>query len=201
MRESGTVSLKDVHYSVITYNQAGEATYGPVKKFAPAIEAQVQKAVDQQVQYADDAAVEISQAEGEITVSFTALDISNEVLAEVLGRRVDQNGVMLEGSNDLAPYVAFMFRSRKGNGHYRYVALYKGRFVTPEETYATKTGSADTQNASISGMFVKRDKDDIMKARVDSDDANYQPTVGAGWFSAPYEPSLPDNTADLGDAV
>jgi phi13 family phage major tail protein len=190
MRESGTVSLKDVHYSVITYGTDGEATYGPVKKFAPAIEAQVQKAVDQQVQYADDAAVEISQAEGEITVSFTALDISNEVLAEVLGRQVDDNGVMLEGSNDLAPYVAFMFRSRKGNGHYRYVALYKGRFVTPEENYATKTGSADTQNASISGMFVKRDKDDYMKARVDSDDAGYKAEVGDSWFTAPYEPVI-----------
>jgi phi13 family phage major tail protein len=195
MKESGTMSLKDVHYAVLQ----ADGTYTAPKKFAPAIEAQVEQAVDQQVVYADDAAVEITQSEGEISVSFTALDISNEVLAEVLGKRVDANGVMLYGADDVAPYVAFMFRSRKGNGKYRYVCLYKGRFVTPQESYATKTGSADTQNPTISGMFVKRDADDLMKARVDEDDAAVTPAITGAWFSKPYEPVAGDLTIDAGE--
>lgn len=187
--ESGTVSLKDVHYSIMSYGADGTVTYGTPKKLAPAIEAKVQQATDQQVQYADDAAVEISTAEGEITVDFTALDISNKVLAEILGKKIDNNGVMLSTSEDIPPYVAFMFRSRKGNGKYRYVALYKGRFSTPEENYVTKQGKADTQNASISGIFVKRDKDNLMKARVDEDDAGVIPASSTDkWFTQVYEP-------------
>jgi phi13 family phage major tail protein len=186
--ESGTVSLKDAHYSIITVGADGLETYSPYKKFAPSIEAKVQQAIDQQVQYADDAAVEISTAEGEITLDFTALDISNKVLADVLGKQVDNNGVLLSTSEDIPPYVAFAFRSRKGNGKYRFVTLYKGRFAQPEENYVTKQGKADTQNASISGIFVKRGKDNLMKARVDEDDQGYTAATGDGWFTQPYEP-------------
>lgn len=189
-KESGTVSLKDVHYAVLNYAQDGTVTYGTPKKFAPAIEAKVSQATDQQVQYADDAAVEISTAEGEISVDFTALDISNATLAEVLGKKIDNNGVMLSSSEDIPPYVALMFRSRKGNGKYRYVVLYKGRFASPEENYVTKQGKADTQNASISGIFVKRDKDNYMKGRVDEDDTGYLPTTGDNWFKNVYEPVI-----------
>jgi phi13 family phage major tail protein len=188
-KESGTVSLKDVHVSFLTVGTDGTVTYSVPEKFAPAIEAKVSQATDQQVQYADDAAVEISTAEGEISVDFTALDISNKMLAKVLGKKVDNNGVMLSQADDVPPYVAFLFRSRKGNGKYRYVALYKGRFSTPEENYVTKQGKADTQNASITGIFVKRDKDELMKARVDEDDAGVVPSATTDkWFTAVYEP-------------
>lgn len=188
---SGTVGLSNVMYSVLSYDQTGKATYGTPKKLAPAVQAKITQNVDQQVQYADDAAVEISQADGEIQVDFTALDIPTATLAEILGKKRDSNGVMLSGANDTPPYVALMFKSLKSNGKYRFVTLYKGRFASPDEDYQTKQGKADMQNVSISGMFVKRDADDIMKARVDEDDDGIGVAVVSSWFTKPYEPMLP----------
>ena len=187
-RESGTVGLSNVMYSKITYATDGTVTYGAPQKLAPAIEAKISQSTDQQVQYADDAAVEILTADGEIKLDFTASDISNKVLADLLGKKIDSNGVMLSSANDFPPYVAIMFKSLKGNGKYRYVCLYKGKFVQPDEDFKTKQGKADVQNSSISGMFVKRDADDYMKARVDEDDAGALPTTISSWFSKPYEP-------------
>jgi phi13 family phage major tail protein len=190
MAKAGTVGLSNVMYSVITYGTDGTATYGTPKKLAPAIDAKIAQATDAQVQYADDAAVDIMTADGEITVDFTGTDLTTDVLKDILGKQTDTNGVMLSSAHDLPPYVALMFKSRKGNGKYRYVCLYKGKFTQPDENYATKQGKADVQNAAITGTFVARDDDDFMKARVDEDDTVVIPSVLDAWFTKPYEPVL-----------
>jgi len=44
----------------------------------------------------------------------------------LLGHSVT-GGVLIKKSTDTAPYVALGFKSKKSNGSYRYVWLYKGK--------------------------------------------------------------------------
>ena len=183
--KSVSVGLDQLHAAILTEQEDGTVEYGAPKAIKGITEASLTPSTDSASVYADDSVAEILTAISQIDVSLTLVDLTPEEQAFLLGKTIDENGVLLETANDEAPYVALMFRSRKANGEYRYITLYKGRFTPGEEAFNTKGEGVDYQTRSLTGSFVKR-SDGKMTAKADSDNPD-SATAIAAWFTKPYE--------------
>lgn len=178
------VGLRDLHYALLTKDDATGITYGAPVKIAGLINAKISPKVNTSVLYADDGPDETASALGEITVELQVKDLDLTTQAALLGHTVGTDKVMLKNADDVAPYVAIGFRSVKSNGKFRYVWLYKGKFQLPEQEYKTKEDNPEFQTAAIAGTFIKRSNDNLWQAIGDEDDTGF--TKGATWFTEVY---------------
>jgi phi13 family phage major tail protein len=190
MAETGVrVGLRDLHYAILQQDDETGVTYSQPKLMSKAIQATINPTTNSQTLYADDGPSDVATALGEISVSLQVRDLPNDVLKEILGHTIDQNGVLIKKSTDVAPYVAIGFRSVKSNGKYRYVWLYKGKFRPQQDEYQTKQEQPAFQTPTIEGTFIRRDFDNAWQAVGDEDDAAF--TKGDIWFDAVYDPNAP----------
>lgn len=184
------VGLDQLYIAKITEAE-GVETYSTPVHIASAIEANISPSVDTQNVFADDNVAEIISVFSSVEVSFTLADLGTENYQLLLGKEKDSNGVVIDTADDIAPFLALGFRSKKSNGEYRHVWLYKGRFEAVEESYQTQQDKADYQTQPVKGTFIKR-ADGKWRARVDSDDATIGATVIKDWFTKVYEtPAAP----------
>jgi phi13 family phage major tail protein len=178
------VGLRDLHYALLTKDDETGVTYQDPVKIAGAINAKISPKSNTETLYADDGPAETATSLGEIEVELEVKDLPLSVQAALLGHTVS-NGVMIKNAGDTAPYVAMGFRSKKSNGKYRYVWLYKGKFELPEEEFATQEDKPKFQTPKIKGTFIKREYDGAWQAVGDEDETGF--TAGASWFDAVYE--------------
>ncbi|MEJ9151071.1 major tail protein [Bacillus smithii] len=189
MSASGIVGLKDLYIAEVTKDDATGMTFSTPEKLAPGLEAKITNNVDSQVIYADDVPVEVATTQGEIKVEINVSDLEPAKYARLLGKTKNADGAVADKLDDVPPYFALMFRSKKANGAYRYMVLYKGRFTPGDEDYKTQQGKADVQNSSVTGTFIKPEGRDEIRYIMDSDDEDANPTVIANWFTQVYQPT------------
>lgn len=175
------IGLRDLYYAILTKDDSTGVAYQKPVKIAGAINAKISPKVDTQTLYADDGPSETVTSLGEIEVEFGVKDIPLSVQAALLGHSMS-NGILIKKADDVAPYVALGFRSKKSNGKYRYVWLYKGRFETPEQEYKTMEDKPNFQSANLKGTFVKRDYDGLWQVIGDEDEAGF--TKANTWFDS-----------------
>ena len=188
------IGLSDIHYTKIAPGAADATTAfaNPIMKLAKAIEAKVTPKTSNTVLYADDGAAESTSAEGETEMEFKIDALANTIYADVLGKEINEDGVVVDASGDVAPNIALAFRSLKSNGKYRYFWYYKGNFQLPEENYKTKGESVEYNTPSVKGVFVNSDVvknskgEGIKRMFVDEDDKNVTPEVITNWFKEVY---------------
>lgn len=195
------IGLSDLHYTKIVDGATDAATAfaNPIKRFAKAIEAKVTPNTSNAVLYADDGAAESTSAEGQTEIELGIDKLVNEVYADVLGKTINEDGVVEDSTGDVAPNVALAFRALKSNGKYRYFWYYKGNFQLPEESYKTKGETVEYNTPTVKGVFVHSDVvknaqgQGLKRAFVDEDDENVKPEVIANWFTKVYTgPAAPD---------
>jgi phi13 family phage major tail protein len=180
------VGLKDLYYAVMTNDE----TYDAPVRIAGAIEAKITPSSNTATLYADDGPSETVTTLGEIKVELDVKDVPSVAQAALLGHKLNTDGVLLKSSDDIAPYVAVLFRSKKSNGKYRYVTLYKGKFDLPDQDYKTAEDKPAFQNPKITGTFIKRDKDGLWQAIGDEDETGFDSTKATAWFTSVYEPPV-----------
>jgi|SRR5690625_2043494 len=167
------VGLKDIVYAELKEDSEEVVTYGEVKKFAPAITANVDTNQESATQYADNGPISVVSQTGETTLSLTVDEIPQKVLAEILGQEL-KKGVIAYKQDAIAPYVAVGFIGNKDNGEKRLVWLTKGRFSIPSDEWNTKTDSPEFQNQEIEGTFIRREHDKVFKIVGDTDDEDFK---------------------------
>lgn len=187
-----SIGLKNLYYAILSSTDDGQAVpvYNAPVKIAEAISAKIQSKMSTDVQWADDAPVEIIQATGAITVEFAVKDFPLYIQAAILGHTISA-GTLVRKTTDIAPYVAIGFKSKKSNGKYRYIWLYKGKFEIIEQDYETLADKAKAQNPVLKGTFVKRIYDDAWQKIADEDETGYTASIGTNWFS------YVDNASDV----
>lgn len=179
---SALVGLENLVYAKLTDETTN--IYSTPVKIAPAINAKIKPKVNSAILYGDNKAVETVSALGEVEIELEVTDLPLEVQAAILGHDLDTaTGVMTYNENDIAPYVAIGFKSKKANGNYRYVWLLKGKFEEFEDEYATTEDKVKFTTPKIKGTFVTR-KDGVWKYTADEDSG----TVPVGFLSTVYEP-------------
>lgn len=190
-----TIGLDKPYFSIITEDANGQETYGTPEVMAKAIQADLTVNKATASLYADDGVDESVDEFTSGTLSLGLNDLASTVAAELLGARVDTNGVLVNSTNDIAPYVAVGFRARKANGNYRYFWLYRVKFGVPATNLATKGESITFQTPTIEGTVMRRNKPDTQgkhpwKTEVTEGDTNVTAATISGWFSAVYEPTF-----------
>lgn len=182
------VGFKDIHYAILTTDEPGKpVVYETPKKLARAIEGTLTPTMNTETLYADDAPAEVAEALGEITLELNVDDLTPEVLADLLGHTLNDEGVLVKNKDDFPPYLAVGFRALKSNGKYRYVWLYKGKFTLPEQGYKTKEDTPEFQTPSITANFIVRDADGNWQVQADEDTEGFTPIIADNWFNAVYE--------------
>jgi phi13 family phage major tail protein len=182
-----TVGLRDIYYAIITDDDENGTEYETPKRMGRAMTANVQPAFNTAELRADDGVAETAEARGITTIDVNTDDLQPSVQADVLGKQVNDDGVLIDSEDDRPPYLALMFRAEKANGAYRYVVYYKGKFTPPEANYETKQETPAFQTPTISGRFLRRESDHKIGAQVDEDGTDVNSDIIDNWFEAPYE--------------
>lgn len=179
------IGLDKLHYAIMTDEEL--ETYATPKPIPGAISASISPEVNSETLFADDSAAEVATSMGAVEVEINVKDLTAEQLKDLLGNKLDENGVLIDNKDDNPPYVAIGFRSRKSNGQYRYYWLFKGKFTPSEEEYTTKEDSPSFQTPTITGTFVPNDTTGDWRARFDSDDDSIPPALITNWFTKVYD--------------
>jgi len=206
-----TIGLDRLVYAKITEDESGNETYGIPRTLAKAIDADLSVEVAEATLFCDDGAAEhISEFQsGKLTLGVN--DIGRVTACDLTGASVDDNGVLISGSEDAGGPVAIGFRARRANGLYRYFWLYRVLFKLPSAKLETKGDKISFQTPSIEGTVYRRNRLDgrnkhPWKAEVTEGDANVSPATIAGWYNAVYEPNyggaaITISTQPSGEAV
>ena len=183
------------------------ATAAPVyatPKAAPGVMSiNINPNASQDTLFADDGPMETATTLGKIDVEIKKNELTTENKADLLGHTIDSDGGLVYGDSDVPPFVAIGFRSLKSNGNYRYVWLYKGKFVDPEDQNETKGDSINFQADTIKGQFVKLNypatvgskKVRMWKYELDGDNPEASKSAMSSWFDAVKMPSAAGSKA------
>lgn len=193
MTMSVTVGLDMLYYAIMqegTDTPDTPAAYDTPKRIPGAIQATLTPTTNSTTLYADDQADEVATSLGDIQLVLGVKDLPNEVLADLLGHKIDSKGGLVRSKDDKAPYVAIGYRRRKANGEFRYIWNYKGRFQ-PETQEAETRGETPTfQTPTINATFLPRTHDGRWQYTANSDDAGVDEEMIKDWFDAVVEPDF-----------
>lgn len=168
------------------------ATYG-VPKAAPGVMSiNINPNATQETLFYDDGPGETATTLGKIEVEIKKNELTTINKADLLGHTIDADGGLVYGGADVPPFVAIGFRTLKSNGNYRYVWLYKGKFMDPEDNNETKGDGVNFQADTIKGQFVKLSKAITIdtkeikpwKYEIDGDHEAANEAAIAAWFTA-----------------
>lgn len=118
----------------------------------------------------------------DIEVTLTLAELPLEIQAVLLGHTID-DGMIIESTEDEPPYIALGYEATKDNGKSIYVWYFKGKFMVPDESAATKGETPELQPDTIVGTFSGRKKDLAYKKFADADSPSYE-DVSDTWFSS-----------------
>lgn len=190
-----TIGLDRLYYSKITEAANGDETYATPVQLAKAISADLSVELAEATLYADDGAAEIVKEFKSGTLSLGVDDIGASVASDLTGATIDDNHVVISGSEDGGDPVAIGFRAKKANRRYKYYWLYRVKFGVPATNLATKGDSITFSTPTIEGTILRRNKLDgngkhPWKAEVTEGDTSVAATTITGWYTQVYEPSF-----------
>jgi phi13 family phage major tail protein len=180
------VGLKSVYVAELTEDSSTETTYDTPVFLENAISATISPTINTESWYSEDSMEEVSRTFDSITVEVETSQLSLSSRALLQGSSL-VNGALLETSDDVAPTIALMFKSKKSTGAYRYVTLYKGSFDPTEDSYKTTENKKTGQTATIKGTFYARTSDNAYRLIMDDDEDDVDTTVIANWFTTVQE--------------
>ena len=188
-----TIGLDKLYYAKITEGTDGTETYGSPIQLAKAMKADLSVELVEATLYADDSPAEVVKEFKNCKLSLGIDDIGVTAAEDLTGAKLDDNHVVISGSEDGGAPVAVGFRAKKANGNYRYFWLYRVKFGIPATNLATKGDSITFSTPTIEGTVFRRNKTDgngkhPWKAEVNEDDTSVPASVITGWYTSVYEP-------------
>lgn len=174
-----------------------EPTYGTPIPAPGVMSININPNASQETLFADDGPMETAVTLGKIDVEIKKNELTTKNKADLLGHTIDSNGGLVYGDSDIPPFVATGFRTLKSNGKYRYVWLYKGKFMDPEDQNETKGDNVNFQADTIKGQFVKLNNSVTVgankvrpwKYELDGDSETASESAMSTWFESVKMPA------------
>ena len=165
------VGLKDFHVCKILTDVAGVgATYDTPVRIPGIISATMSTERSTESYYSDDIVEETFSSFNSISLEVEVSNLSQSERALLLGQTV-KKGVSAASADDTAKEVGIMFRSKRTNGQYRYVALTRGKFVEPSESFATESDSLSPQTMTLTFTGIPLQCNGVYKITADEGEA------------------------------
>lgn len=152
------IGLNNFRYAILTEAENGTPTYGTPKKPAKAIECKVSIENNTAELYADDAIAESDYTFKKGTATLGIDEENDEVMADILGHTISEDGEMVRKDTDIAPYVGFgRILTKLVNAQYKYKVefLCKVKFAEPSQEDATKGENVEFRTGSLEGTVMK----------------------------------------------
>lgn len=191
------IGCDNLVYALLIEDTATSATWGEVEAAPGVISININPNAATETLFYDDGPGESAATLGAIEVEIEKNALTTQQKADLLGHSVDDKGGLVYGAQDTPPWVAIGFRTLKSNGKYRYVWLYKGKFMEPSDENQTKGDGIEFNTDTITGSFVKLERkykvggEEIQpwKYEIDEEDEGVDSDVIANWFNEVIEPS------------
>lgn len=183
------VGLEKLYYAKITKDDATGLTFEtPV--YLPGIkEIKISPKVSTEKMYAENKLWEQSTSLDDVEVSINIADLSNAQASELLGHTLATEGGIFAKSDDIAPYIALLYKANKSNGKARYGVLYKGKMELPDDNAKGKEGKTDFQTPEMKATFQPLQNNGLWKYQVDSDDPSCPATIETDFFTSVIIPT------------
>lgn len=177
------VGLKDFHVCKITSDTPGEgAVYESPVRIPGIISATMSTERSTENYYSDDIVEETFSSFNSISLEVEISNLSQSERALLLGQTVSK-GVSAASANDTAEEVGIMFRSKRTDGKYRYVALTRGKFVEPSESFATESDSVSPQTMTLTFTGIPLQCNGIYKITADEGERDLPPDYLKNFFN------------------
>lgn len=177
------VGLKEIYIFPITeISTAGVPTYGPAEKLARGIEVTLSPKVAEATLYAGDVLDESVSAITSYDITLNVNHLTLQQQAKLLGNKIDENGLVSYGTDDVAPEFAVAFSAPLSTGSTEYRVMYRVKFKPTDENYKTKSENVEFQTPTITGVSLFRE--DIKKFGSKLRDTTEQAKeVAKKWFT------------------
>ena len=161
------VGLKDFHVCKIVSDTPGVgAVYETPVRIPGIISATMSTERSTENYYSDDIVEETFSSFNSIQLEVEISNLSQSERALLLGQTV-KKGVSAASADDTSAEVGIMFRSKRTNGQYRYVALTRGKFVEPSESFSTESDSPAPQTMTLTFTGIPLQCNGIYKITAD----------------------------------
>lgn len=186
------VGLKDFHVCKILTDEVGSgATYDTPVRIPGIISATMSTERSTESYYSDDIVEETFSSFNSISLEVEISNLSQSERALLLGQTVNK-GVSAASADDTAKEVGIMFRSKRTNGQYRYVALTRGKFVEPSESFATESDSLSPQTMTLTFTGIPLQCNGIYKITADEGESDLPENYLKNFFTE-MKWKLPDS--------
>lgn len=184
------IGLKDISIAELLTDTAEGVTYKTVEKLERSVSAKITPKSNSENLYSDDSIEDVAVNFEQIDVEIELNQLSIKSRAKLLGSKI-VNGILIENKDDItiAPYTALIFKSKKLNGKYRYVCLYKGKWELVEDEFNTVEDKISSTTPKIKGTFMARNFDGNYRLMADSDDEDIVAGDLEKWFTT--VPTIP----------
>lgn len=175
--------LKNLHYAIITSESKEETVYGEVKPFGPAMALNIQPSINRSNLRADDAVLFSDSAKGPIAITVNTAYLEKEVEADVLGKKIHDNGLISDNVNDDAPYIAIGGEAASARGGSEFFWIYRVKLAPAEENKETKQETPTYQTPNLTGEAIPRLHDGEEKVKAwDGDESIVDKKIFEQWF-------------------
>lgn len=177
------VGLEKLYYAKITKDDEKELIYDTPEYLAGVREIGVTPSINTEKLYAENKLWEQDSAIEAIDVTIDLADLSNKQSSILLGHQVAEGGGIIATEDDIAPYVALLYKANKSDGSARYQILYKGKFELPSDDAKGKEGQTNFQTPQMKATFQPTRNNGAWKYQVDSNDEGISPTIETDFFT------------------
>lgn len=180
--KSNRINVKNLVYCTLTSDDASGVTYGTVKPLAKAMTVEVTPSQATGVLYGDGAQQENL---AKITGLSAALEVNKIAIEDkaVISGHTYENGVMIIGASDQAPYIAVGYQIEGTNGYSEYIWLLKGRVQEGNQNASQATDNINFTTDKMTINFIPREYDGYMEFTGDSSNADLYSDQIAAWFT------------------
>jgi phi13 family phage major tail protein len=176
-------NIKNLHYALLTKDDATGVTYGAIKAIPGMMSIKmVPKSIDGKV-YGDGSVKDQQSMIESIDVDLEMNKIPLENRAEMQGNTYSA-GVSDEKDTDKAPDLALGFEIEHTDGKSEYVWLHKGKLAPIGDEVKQREGKIEYGTQKSKFTFIPRDNDHGLRKIADSGAADFVASVATGWFTA-----------------
>lgn len=187
-----TIDFRDLHYAPLTETPDGKFNYGTPKRIGKTVSGKASPKAESVTFYAEGGPSATASAFGGTEIELEVDTLSLAVYAELLGKKIVK-GQVVDNTNDVAPYVALLYRLPYDNGKNLYVCYYKMKFEIPSDEHKTAEDKPTFQSAKIKGKAIQR-SDGNWRHRLDEGEVGYDTAVAANWFKTVPSPPIVGGT-------